>query len=186
VEANYTVIVKDLSDLQSVTNRVASTLGAPATVVGNSFGSIWEQMQHMKSASSEQLSNLKVELEKSFNSLQDLPKCQEDLQQTVLFMEEENLQSTENFSRWIVALESSVKSFDSRFACLLPILQQLKSNALSPQASSSIADQIQYLHSKVNALQDLDIQAQLKLLQLHIVGDGIQIGTCVFQSLMMC
>lgn len=104
------------------------------------------------------------------------------------------------------SIDENLKIFENRFSRLLPILQHLRSQNHSTSASSEpFRDQIRELQAKVSSLQEsiwnqglitappqthfpsleaqvLDLQAQLKFLQLRIIGDGVQIGTRVFQS----
>jgi hypothetical protein len=131
------------------------------------------------------------------------------LQSSVAAVEEVVTNTSASLQQRIHRVETTLQTFDSRFACLLPVLKHLQVSKqptpASPVPDATILNQVQDLQFQVRKLQDtlwtqslvpspptstindvdatlLDLKAQLKLLQVRIVGDGIQIGTRVFQS----
>ncbi len=206
IEANHVLVVKDLDNLQHSTNRISSMLGVPASAISSAFSPIWEQLQHLTEKYSEQLSSLKTAVETSLLSSQTLSQKHEDLLLDITAMEEDGLTTKETFVQRFTSIETTLKSFDTRFTRLLSILNSLRSSAPPTHSNSmDFMNQLHELNTRVTTMQEtlwsnglpakvdsrdtslleakvLDIQAPLTLLQHRIAGDGVQIRTRVFQS----
>jgi len=209
VEANYLVVVRDLSDLQRFTNTMASSVGQPDPDIATNSHSLWDQVKLLHATAIDQFTAISQSVEDSTTSVAALLQDQTLLQSSVSAMEDGLATTTMSLQKRIQQIESTIQSFDSRFARLLPVLKHLQATKTSaPTAAATdpnLANQLQDLQLQVSKLQDaiwtqslhpaaahptpndvesslLDIKAQLKLLQVRIVGDGVQIGTWVFQS----
>jgi hypothetical protein len=207
VEANYLVVVKDLTDLQRFTNTVASSVGQPDP--SHSHRNIWDHLKTLHTKAVEQFQTVMQSVNESTASVNAIAQDQTLLQSSVAAVEEVVTNTSASLQQRIHRVETTLQTFDSRFARLLPVLKHLQASKqptpASPVPVATVLNQIQDLQFQVQKLQDtlwtqslastpptsttndvdatlLDLKAQLKLLQVRIVGDGVQIGTRVFQS----
>jgi hypothetical protein len=207
VEANYLVVVKDLTDLQRFTNSMASTIGQPDP--SQSDRNLWDHLKTLHATAVEQIQSVMHSVDDSAASVNAIVHDHTLLQSSVAAVEEVVTNTVTSLQQRLHQVETTLHSFDSRFARLLPVLKHLQASRQSAPTSTTpdatVLNQIQELRLQVQKLQDtlwtqslvpshstaasndvtetlLDLKAQLKLLQIRIVGDGVQIGARVFQS----
>jgi len=210
VEANYLVVVKDLTDLQQFANNVASSVSHPDSTQTSAGRSLWDQVKILHSTAVEQFQSRSQSVEASTANVSAVSQGYTLLHTSVTVVEHTISSTATALQQCLLQVETTLQSFDTRFARLLPISKQLQTARPATASTSTAPDpailnQIQDLQLQVWKLQDtlwtqslqptptpsspsttkatlLDMQAQLKLLQVRIVSDGIQIGTRVFQS----
>jgi len=212
VEANYLVVVKDLTELQHFTNTVASSVGPPDPAQPTASRLLWDQVQFVHSTAVDHFNALSQSIAESSANVTTVTQDFSLLHSSVTAVENTVSSATAALQQRLLQVESTLQSFDTMFARHLPILKHLQTTTTGPNTATAtqatdpnLLNHIQDLQLQVRKLQDtlwsqslqptptpatpsitdaalLDLQAQVKLLQVRIVGDGVQIGTRIFQS----
>jgi len=155
VEANYLVMVKDLMDLQQLTNTIASTVGTPDSSPGAECHPLWDQFKVLRATTMDRFQIITQTVDKSTASLNTMVQDQTLLQSSMAVVEEAVNNTTASLQQQIHQVETTLQSFDSRFFRLLPVLKHLQaSKSPSPPTDPTILNQIQDLQLQVRKLQD--------------------------------
>jgi hypothetical protein len=198
IEANHLLVVKDLQ--ASSATILASQLGTMQPNETMAQGStVWSALTGLARSMAEHSSSLVVATE----SVQDLK------QQIMELAEAQESGQAQSASR-LQMLERCAQVFESRFNKILPIVLAVKNQAGSTATKPNneievLREQVRHLTATVDSLKSAlwdsdslpgpavpartndtstlhDIQAQIKALQLQVVGGGVRIGAKIFQS----
>jgi len=195
VEVGHFLVTSDLARISEVTNRLAASMGHPLAIDGTTFENVWQALERINSKLQEGLAHVQDSTSYISDLVEDMSSNQSVLQDSQLM-----------FQNTITSIQETIRKHESRFTKILPGLM----NVQQTSASSTMVDVDRKLNQLMQAIEDLqdrqwqtataasspssslrstheldaelrDIKAQLKTLQLRIVGNGVQIGGVVFQ-----
>jgi len=200
IEAGYLVVIDDIKQLQNHLTSIMTQLG---TQVGSDPDqSVWSKLEAVSLQVAAATDALQTHVTASAGNLRKVSTQCDDLHSSMQFFENEALLNHMALADCLAAAEHQLQAYEARFARLLPLLQ----NLARPSSSSTTMGQDSLLREEFNNLQKqvdtisarlatkstassqdlttqvVTLQAQVKLLQQRIVGDGVQIGSKVFQS----
>jgi len=200
IEASYLVVIKDIKLLQHHLATVVASVGT--SIEASQGSSVWERLHELTTYLSSSTHKVDVFMESTKGNLDRITHKCDDLQAALQFSENEALLNQTTTVDRLGAMERQLTAFEARFARLLPLLQSLMKHSPSssnPDPDASFRDAFKELQQRVDTLtkrllnypvlgsedlnsQVVSLQAQIKLLQQRIVGEGVQIGFKVFQS----
>jgi hypothetical protein len=158
VEANYLVVVKDLSDLHRFTNTVASSVGQPDPVTTSPSPTLWDQVKLLHDLAVDQFQAMSQTIDDSTASVTTLVQDHSLLQASVAAVEDKVTNTSASFQHRLHQLELTTQSFETRFARLLPVLKQLQvsrpATLTNAPVDASVLNQITELQHQVRKLQD--------------------------------
>jgi len=182
------------TDIERLGSLVQSQLGNGTSIEGTTHTNVWEALAHVAST-------MQHGMEATHLSVRTLADKLDDVITNHVVWQTD-------FESQVVSVKDTLSRHESRFSKIFPFLMNLR-NPVAPQPSvalTALQDQISSLTSTVSSLQDAqwntnvnpanltrpqdlssieeslrDVQAQVKLLQVRIVGSGVQVGGIVFQ-----
>jgi len=183
------------SDIERLGKLIQDHLGVPSqgTV---SHTNVWEALAYVASTMQQGLESAHLSLTSFSEKFDDIVSNQMIWQTEV--------------DTKVISVQDTLKRHESRFSKILPILMHVQRSPTTAQAApvgdvTTLQEQVAALTASVTALQEAqwhstaaappgmlqdqttvdetlrDLQAQVKLLQVRIVGSGVQIGGVVFQ-----
>jgi hypothetical protein len=193
IEAGYLVVINDIRQLQGLLSSVVTN--------SDSQKSVWQRLEHVSSQVAATSIDLQAYMTSTATNLNTVSTQCDKLHASMQIFENEALLNNSSISERLAVAEKQLQAYESRFARLLPLLQSLSRSSVHPSSNDNplyreefqdLQKQVELLSSKLAsrpalgspdlALQVTTLQAQVKLLQQRIVGDGVQIGAKVFQS----
>lgn len=75
---------------------------------------------------------------------------------------------------WMTSTEQILETFQKRFAVIRPLLNRISSTKTSESVGEPSVESL--------TRQIADMQEKIKILENRVVGSGVQMGSCVFQS----
>jgi hypothetical protein len=201
IEAGYLVVIKDIQQLQAHLMSIKNSLGSSGDAVSST--SIWEQMSILSTQVASSTREIHSFMVNTAENLEKVTTQCGDFQASMQFLENETLLNLSTTTDRLATVEKQVAGCEGRLIRLLPVLQNLaKPVPTAASVDSLLRDEVQELQQRMDQLtahtatrsspssgtnpelstQVIALQAQVKLLQQRIVGDGVQIGSKVFQS----
>jgi hypothetical protein len=168
IDAGYNVLTSDLVKLNEKVKQVSNAIGpyrATATV-----GRMLEVINNRVKDLEDFKNTISIKLA-GFHSTQTAFK--DELNHTMEEVSE--LQAVQVQSQsWMMNIEQTLEVFKKRFGVIRPLLNRFMSTEVESGEDSSKYDG---LHRQL-----LDMQKKIKILENRVVGSGVQMGNCVFQS----
>jgi len=182
------------SDIERLGTLVQTQLGKGIAIDGTNHTNVWEALSHVASSMQQGVDSAHQSLRTLADKLDDIVTSQ------MIWQTDTETQ--------LVSLQETLHRHESRFSKIFPFLMNLRTQSVAHSSVdlAPLQDQIATLSATVTALQDSqwnsglnssntpqpadsgsmdatlrDLQAQVKLLQVRIVGSGVQIGGIVFQ-----
>ena len=196
IEAGYLVVINDIKQLQKHLVSVKSSLGSH-----DSATSVWDQLGVLSSQVAASAAESHAFMLTTADTLEKVTVQCEHLSSSLQFFENEAMINTSATSDCLNQVDSKLAACEQRLARLLPILQNLaKQHHPAAPPEPLLREEIQDMQQRMDRMssqlasrptlgssadlvtQVISLQAQVKLLQQRIVGDGVQIGSKVFQS----
>jgi hypothetical protein len=189
IEVSHLLVTSDIDRLGKM---VQDQLGTATPLNGTVFANVWEALTHVAST-------LQQGLHGAHDSIRNLTdKVEEIMTNQIVWQSDTEAK--------ISGIRDTQKRHEARFGKIPPMLLMLQRTGVpAPPAAdiSAIQDQLTALTDSVTALQETqwnagisttphgsgstleaevrDLKAQLQLLQVRIVGNGVQIGGIIFQ-----
>ena len=199
IEAGYLVVINDIRKLHGHLITMMANLGTTDPM--DSGNTVWQRLEHVTSQVSASSAALQTYMTTTGKNLDKVSAQCEGLHQSMQFFENEALVNHAAISDRLLQVEKHLQAYENRFARLLPLLQNFSRQPTHSadqgiefrEEFQDLQKQVEFLTTKMStnksnigspdlATQVLSLQAQVKLLQQRIVGDGVQIGSKVFQS----
>jgi hypothetical protein len=125
VEANYLVVVKNLTDLQQFANTVASSVVQPDPAQPTVVRSLWDQVQFVHSTAVDHFHALSQSIAESSANVTTITQDYSLLHTSVATVEHTVSSTAAALQQHLLQVETTLQSFDTRFARLLPILKHV-------------------------------------------------------------
>jgi len=187
IETSYTVLAADLGNLHAKVKSLSTQVGSPKNNIKDLPSTIFGGL-HQMWLRGNFLDEARSKLETQFNKL---ASTQENFQSQVDSISEElaELQGVASqLDAWSVTVNRSLVTFQKRFEIIKPLLSRFsgenKENCFldsAPSASPLLQEQSLEPES-VLYHRILDLEEKIKILENRVVGAGVQLGGCVFQS----
>lgn len=204
VEAGYGLLVQDLQRVHQFAQSLRTTIGSPVTVNGSIPSSVWGGVALVH----EQVSTAIQDYTTHFTFLGNQ---QDSLTQVIHTVEQSTEDVATTLTSKLSAVELDLRHLEQRFLKLVPVLHQLKRGGSNVSAHTTAGSDITQFDTRfkeielsVKSLREIvldqmdinannvspgdqlpqirELQAQMKQLQLRVVGKGVQIANKVFQS----
>jgi len=198
IEAGYLVVINDSKQLQSHLSIVMTTLGSSDG--SNPGTTVLQQLRDLTSTLTASTGDLQAYMLMTADNLNKVSAQCDDLHTSMQFFENEALLNQTATTDRLAMVEKQLSSYEGRFARLLPLLQNItKQSTAFPSQDALLCEEFQEMQRRMDLFsaqvtqksvlgtedlssQVISLQAQVKLLQQQIFGDGVQIGSKVFQS----
>jgi hypothetical protein len=200
IESNYLIMVSDIKNLEVATNGLDSSVTRPSNIPSEIPSSIWmginyvyqtvqsgcSTLQHMTQSLQTSQTTMANELKAINSHLSTIP----------LALDYDSMDDR------LTTVEAKTTDYDRKFFQILQFVRKFNGARMNPSFISNnevdaLKDQVLHLQQELRVLcetsslstatrsideQMRDMKHQLKLLQQRITGNGVQIGTKVFQS----
>ena len=168
IDASYTVLTSDLVKLHDKVKQVAGTVGP----IRNS-----ESVSHWIEAMTQRVKSLEDFKSSAVTKFAGISSAVSSLKEDQNHVMEEvsELQAlATQHQGWVSVTDQTLEVFRKRFAVIRPFLNRF----------SDAKDEENAPGASVEALsrQVADLQEKIKILENRVVGSGVQMGNCVFQS----
>jgi hypothetical protein len=192
IEAGYKLVVADLRTMNANVITMHSHLGDPSSPQGHT---LWEALEHLQDAYNDlesSTADLETKLVTSINDYIRNLGIPADLVATLHSMREEHRQQEAR----LVQMENLLRTHSTRFTSIRPVLERI-TTLTTPTSAAAPDHLISDLQQRLSTLEQqissngMDtlcaeslstLQEEVRLLQQRIVGNGISIGSQVFQS----
>jgi hypothetical protein len=211
VDTSHTLVVKDLKSLHDQTKNFKVKLLAVEDLCKKMDSTFSFKLQHLEDCLTTFGMKEDTQMAHLERLSTDVQSCQESLISTSadLSHQIQGLTSTlAALETKLGVIDKMTKEFDKRFSIIFPILKDARHSKAASTHFLEMQQQLQDLSEKVNSMDQeawhqisgtssptsvthpplpgaayfQDLKHQIKVLQHHIVGGGIKIGTKVFQS----
>jgi len=199
VETGYNFVVKDLSTLETNAQKVQAGVGSPVPVNGQLFQSVWGGVASISASLQSHFGSLRDAIQLTQGQISAIQDQQWHVTGSVLALEEEIATIKDKVEQKLQPIEKCLQIFEQRFGKILSILQSVTWSA--PDGNiQAILMWLHHVESKLASSTTMakghntsgdpqfsqihlrDIQAQSQQLRMHFIGNGVQIGSKVFQS----
>jgi hypothetical protein len=196
IEAGYLVVINDIKQLQKHLSLVKTSLGPY-----DQNTSVWDQLGLLSTQVAASTAEIHTFMVTTAETLEKVTGQCEDLSSSFQFLENESMINSSATSDRLEQMENKLGACEQRLTRLLPLLQnRLKQTHMAAPPEPLLREEILEMHQRMDQLsaqlhqrptlgssadlatQVISLHAQVKLLQQRIVGDGVQIGSKVFQS----
>jgi hypothetical protein len=204
VESGYGLVVQDLQKLQTMSQVQSTTLGRPVPLHGETPPTVWEGLRTVH----ETVATVTSAVQEHATSIDALAADQTNIAHSVLALETQ-MESSGSVTDTIARLTVDLRALEYRVVRLVPLLTQLRRGQVSGSTSTDqgfiLASRIEACEQSLDtcrqaiaALQDRplestphsssfesslrEVRAQMKQLQLKVVGKGVQIANKTFQT----
>ncbi len=168
IDAGYNVLTSDLVKLNERVKQVTNVIGPYRATesVGRWLESLTERLNNLE--------DLKASVSAKFAGFHSTQaNFKDELNHTMEEVAELQAMLVQS-QGWMANTAQTLEVFKKRFGVIRPLLNRFTS---SPGESDSDLSKYDTLHCQLQ-----DMQEKIKMLENRVVGSGVQMGNCVFQS----
>ena len=168
IDASYNVLTSDLIKIHEKVKSVAGSIGTirSSETIGHWIDTIAMKIKALEDSKNSTVAKI-VSLGSNQNALKDeLNHTMEEVAEVQAWIQQSQ--------SWMNVIDQTLEVFKKRFSVIRPFLNHA--------STSPDGDYPGDLSAEALNRRLLDMQEKIKILENRVVGSGVQLGSCVFQS----